>query len=93
MVEVTRLAISGQAVRFERATLVHFVGWRLLVVGGALDHLPQGADVPVEVTFGGNCFGGTARVVPPQRGTAGRRLTTLLGVGTLQYTGVGSSRR
>jgi hypothetical protein len=85
--QVTRLAIDGQWIRFERATLVEFLGWRLLLVGAALEDGGTEIEVPIELTVSGSRYVGTVRtsaLLQPTGRPARGRQTVLRGVGALR---------
>ena len=89
-VEVGRLSLDGQAVQFERATLVEFIGWRVVLVGAAMKQGGTEAEHPVELTISGERYLGTVRTAaflePSAAATPGKQ-TVLRGVGTLRRPG------
>jgi hypothetical protein len=87
---VARLSIAGQDVKFERATLVEFLGWRVVLTGAAMRAIGPEADIAVELTVSGERLIGTVRTsARPDFATKpqpGEKLM-LRGVGTLRRWG------
>ena len=84
--QVGRLSLDGQNVKFERATLVEFLGWRLVLVGATLKDTGVEADRPIALTVAGERFVGTVRTrtsADPAAPPAPRQQTVLRGVGNL----------
>ena len=84
---VARLWIGGETVRFERATFVEFMGWRLVLTGAAVHDTGVESEVPVELAVSGEHFLGSVRTTARPDSAAKPRpgaRTVLRGVGGLQ---------
>ena len=87
---IARLSVAGQDVKFERAMLVEFLGWRVVVTGAAMRETGAEADVPVELTVSGERLIGTVRTsARPDMSTTAKPGDKMLlrGVGTLRRWG------
>ena len=87
---VARVSLAGQVVKFERATLVDFLGWRLVLTGAAVREDGAETEVPVELTVSGERLLGTVRTNAHPDGAAKPRpgdRTVLRGIGALRRWG------
>ena len=87
---VARVSLAGQVIKFERATLVDFMGWRLVLSGAAVREEGAETEVAVELTVSGERLLGTVRTNAHPDGAAkpkpGDR-TVLRGIGALRRWG------
>jgi hypothetical protein len=89
---IAKLSVAGQAVTFERATLVEFLGWRVVITGAAMRETGAEADVAVELTVSGERLIGTVRTTArPDTSTTAKAKpgdkVLLRGVGALRRWG------